>query len=62
MRKRRTKVTPEIIEKMKELRKKGLTYKGIASELDLSPMTVYKRLKAEKGKGFFARLVEKFKR
>jgi len=25
-------------------------------------MTVYKRLKAEKGKGFFARLVEKFKR
>jgi|GEM_PF-5791011 len=35
---------------MKELKEKGLTYKRIASELDLSPMTVYKHLKAEKRK------------
>ena len=60
-RKRRTKVTPEILKRMGELREKGLTYRNIASELDLSPMTVYKRLKAGKRVGFFERVKRKFR-
>ena len=63
MRKRRAKVTSKILARMRELRKTGLAYRKIASELGLSPMTVYKRLKASKAKpkrkGFFERLFGK---
>lgn len=60
-RKPRTKVTPEIVKRMEELRKKGLSYVKIAGELNVSPMTVYSHLK--KKVGFFEKLKERlFKR
>lgn len=59
MRRKRTKVTPELLERMKELRGKGLPYGKIADEPGLSPMTVYNRLKSEKV-GFFEKLKQKF--
>jgi len=40
-----TKWTPELIEKLKELRMKGLGYRAIARELGLSPDSVYKQLR-----------------
>jgi DNA invertase Pin-like site-specific DNA recombinase len=40
----RKKVTPEMIEKMKELRNQGWSYQKIASKLGLSVMTVYNHL------------------
>ena len=41
----RKKVTPELIEKMKELRAQGWPYQKIAAKLGLSVMTVYNNLK-----------------
>jgi DNA invertase Pin-like site-specific DNA recombinase len=41
----RKKVTPELIEKMKELRAQGWPYQKIAAKLGLSVMTVYNHLK-----------------
>jgi len=55
-RKRRKKVNPEMIKKMKMLRRKGMSYNKIASRLGLSVMTVYNYLKKEK-----VGLVEKLK-
>jgi hypothetical protein len=47
----RKKVTPKLMEKMKELRARGWPYQRIAAELGLSVMTVYNHLKkAEVGK------------
>jgi DNA invertase Pin-like site-specific DNA recombinase len=47
----RKKVTPELTEKMRELRAKGWPYQRIAAELGLSVMTVHNHLKkAEVGK------------
>ena len=43
----RRKVTPEIMEKMRRLRKEGYAYAKIADELSLSIMTVYNYLKKE---------------
>ncbi|MEM2150962.1 MAG: GcrA family cell cycle regulator [Candidatus Bathyarchaeia archaeon] len=37
--------TPELIERLKELRMKGLSYRAIARELGLSPDSVYKQLR-----------------
>lgn len=54
------KVTSELIEEMKKLRKQGLPYEKIASTLKLAPMTVYNYLKKEKKKdekkGFLRRI------
>ena len=55
------KVTPEIVEEMKKLRKKGLPYGKIADVLKLSPMTVYSYLKKEEKIGFFEKLKRKFR-
>jgi DNA invertase Pin-like site-specific DNA recombinase len=41
----RRKVTPELMERMRELRAKGWPYQRIAAELGLSVMTVYNHLK-----------------
>ena len=41
----RRKITPEIMEKMRKLRKEGLSYAKIADELKLGQMTVYNYLK-----------------
>ena len=54
------KVTPEVIEEMKRLRKKGLSYEKIANNLKLSAMTVYNYLKKEEKVGFVERLKRKF--
>ena len=43
----RKKVTPEILERMKSLREKGMSYNKIADKLGLSVMTVYNHLKKE---------------
>ena len=43
----RRKVTNEIMEKMRKLRKEGLAYAKIADEFNLSIMTVYNYLKKE---------------
>ena len=64
---KRRKVTSEIMEKMRKLRKEGLSYAKIADELKLGQMTVYNYLKkketpieeekpAEKKVGFWERL------
>lgn len=53
------KVTPEIVEEMKKLRKEGLPYEKIADALKLSPMTVYSYLKKEEKAGFFEKLKRK---
>lgn len=58
-RKGRGKVTPETIEKMKRLRKEGLSYNKIASRLRLSVMTVYNHLKKEEKVGLIERLKRK---
>ncbi len=52
----RRKVTPKKIERMKKLRKAGLSYGKIAGELKLSTMTVYNYLKKKEKIGFFERL------
>lgn len=52
----RRKVTPEKIERMKKLRKVGLSYGKIADELKLSTMTVYNYMKKKEKIGFFERL------
>jgi len=43
----RGKVTPEVIEEMKSLREKGMSYQKIANRLGLNVMTVYNHLKKE---------------
>jgi len=43
----RGKVTPEVIEEMKSLREKGMSYNKIGGKLGLNPMTVYNHLKKE---------------
>jgi DNA invertase Pin-like site-specific DNA recombinase len=58
-RKGRRKVTPEIIEEMKRLRKNGLSYEKIAGKLGLSVMTVYNHLKKEEKVGLVQRLKRK---
>ena len=43
----RGKVTPEVMEEMKSLREKGMSYQKIANRLGLNIMTVYNHLKKE---------------
>ncbi len=52
-------VTKQMIEKMKKLRKKGLTYQKIAAQLGVSTMTVYNylRKKTAKKRSLLARLL-----
>lgn len=52
----RRKVTPEMIEEMKKLRKEGLSYGKIAYKLKLSTTTVYNYLKKEEKVGRIERL------
>ena len=63
------KVTPEILEKMKDLRGKDLTYKDIAKKLKLNPSIVGYWLNPEtrekainKGKEFYSKLSKKKKK
>ena len=44
---RRARITPEIIEKMVGLRKRGFTYKKIAGELGIAFQTVAKHMRGE---------------
>ena len=41
---KRTRITSEILKKMVDLRKRGFTYKEIAEKLDISPQTVAKHM------------------
>lgn len=54
--KRRRKLEPEVIEKIRELRRKGIPVKKIAKELKVSVPAVYKHLKKKEG------LIEKLKK
>lgn len=55
----RGKVTPEVIEEMKSLREKGMSYRKIANRLGLNVMTVYKYLKKEEKVGLIEETEEK---
>ena len=58
-RKRRKKVSPEMIKRMKRLRMKGMSYNKIARRLGLSVMTVYNHLKKKEKTGLLDRLKQK---
>jgi|GEM_PF-2482506 len=45
---KRTRITPEIIEKMIDMRKRGLTYKEIAGELEIALQTVARHMQTKK--------------
>jgi len=57
----RRKVTPEMIEEMKKLRREGLSYGKIAYKLKLGTMTVYNYLKKEEKVGLIERLKRKLR-
>ncbi|GAI15679.1 unnamed protein product, partial [marine sediment metagenome] len=44
---KRARITPEIVERMVELRKRGFTYKKIARELGIAFQTVAKHMRDE---------------
>lgn len=44
------KVTQKMVERMRELRARGMSYRTIGSKLGLNPMTVYNYLKREEAK------------
>lgn len=56
---RKRKVNPEIIKKMKMLRRNGMSYNKIARRLGLSVMTVYNYLKKKEKVGLVDRLKQK---
>jgi len=58
-RKGRKKVNSEMIEKMKRLRREGMSYNKIARRLGLSVMTVYNHLKRKEKVGLLDKLKRK---
>jgi len=56
---RRKKVSPEMIKKMKRLRREGMSYNKIAGKLGLSVMTVYNHLKKKEKTGLLDKLKRK---
>jgi len=56
---RRKKVSPEMIKKMKRLRREGMSYNKIAGRLGLSVMTVYNHLKKKEKTGLLDKLKRK---
>jgi DNA-binding CsgD family transcriptional regulator len=56
---RRRKITPAMIERMKKLRKEGLSYEKIAQRLGVATMTIFNYLKREEKVGFFKKLKRK---
>jgi len=44
---KRTRITPELLERMADLRKRGLTYEEIARKLGIAIITIAKRMREE---------------
>jgi len=56
---RKRKVNPEMIKKMKRLRRNDMSYNKIARKLGLSVMTVYNYLNKKENIGFVGKLKQK---
>jgi len=55
----RKKVTEDVLERMKHLKREGLSYAKVADKLGLAPMTVYNHLRRRERPGLAGRLKRK---